>query len=298
MKYFRVAALVGLAVLSVGSVPMPDSVRLQSAPAVAPTSVAESASAGYSIFEGTMADLTWVQVEEASKQGSVVLLPTGVIEEHGPHMGLEIDAYAAYLASQITRRELENLGIRVLVAPPLYWGVNSETGRFPGSFSTRPETFKALLYDVLGSLQRWGFSDVFVLNTHGDIAHNQTLVEGIEEARRGLNISVYMLLTQGEALRYNVRGREGVLIQSDPAYNGPLPTHPEVHAGAFEVGLMAHYFPGLVDTELAKTLSPTSSFEPLGYWGDPAGFNPEASRDYFEAYYRASAEAIAERLRQ
>lgn len=296
IRFVAAVVITALLLLLAGSIPASNPMLLQTMATVSPTP-AKSADARYSIFSGTMVDMTWAQVETAAKEGATVLLPTAVIEEHGPHMGLGIDTYESYLACQITRRELEARGIKALIAPPLYWGINVSTGRFPGSFSTRTETFKALLYDVLNSLHRWGLSRVFVLNTHGDPTHNRTLVEGIDEARRGLGITAYVLLTRGEALRYGVTGHEGVLIQRDPAYKGPLPTHPEVHAGAFEVGMMAYYFPGLANIELAKTLPPTSSFEPLGYWGDPAGYNSEASHAYFEAYYQATAEAIAEQVR-
>lgn len=251
---------------------------------------------GYSIFGETMVELSWTQVERAAKEDAVVLFPTGVIEEHGPHMSLGIDAYESYLACEITRRNLQVRGIKALIAPPLYWGVNEDTGHFPGSFSLRPETLKAVLYDLLGSLQGWGFSHIFVLNTHGDPAHNRALAGGVEEARKSLGSKAYFVLTRGQAMRYGLSGGGGVLIQRDPPYDGPLPTHPEVHAGAFEVGMMVNYFPSEVDVELAKTLQPTDSFEPLGYWGDPAGFNAEASKKYFEAYYQMSAEAIASQL--
>lgn len=251
---------------------------------------------GYSIFGETMVELAWTQVETAAKEDAVVLLPTAVIEEHGPHMSLGIDAYESYLACQITRRNLEARGFKVVIAPGLYWGINEDTGRFPGSFSLRPDTLKAVVYDLLESLHRWGFTHIFVLNTHGDPTHNRALASGIEEARKSLGSKAYFVLTRGEVMRYGLSGRDGVLIQQDAPYDGPLPTHPEVHAGAFEVGMMVNYFPSEVDVELAKTLQPTNSFEPLGYWGDPAGFNAEASKKYFEAYYQMSAEAIASRL--
>jgi creatinine amidohydrolase len=290
---------VGLAALLAACAPTPSAMPSPTVAAATstPTPTAKSAvNGGYSIFEGTMVELPWTQVEKAAKEGAIVLLPTAVIEEHGPHMGLGIDAYESYLACQITRRYLGSRGVKVVIAPPLYWGINVDTGRFPGSFSMRPETLKAVLYDLLDSLHRWGFSNVFVLNTHGDPDHNRALAGGIEEARKGLGSKAYFILTRGEAMRYGVGGRDGVLIQQDPPYDGPLPTHPEVHAGAFEVGMMVNYFPGEVDVELAKTLQPTNGFEPLGYWGDPAGFNAEASKKYFEAYYRMSAEAITSQL--
>lgn len=36
---------------------------------------------GYSIFDETMVDMAWPEVEKASREGAIVLFPTGVIEE-------------------------------------------------------------------------------------------------------------------------------------------------------------------------------------------------------------------------
>jgi len=43
------------------------------------------------IFEETMAHMTYVQIEEAARKGAIVLFPTAVIEEHGPHLPLAVD---------------------------------------------------------------------------------------------------------------------------------------------------------------------------------------------------------------
>ena len=87
---------------------------------------------GYSIFDDTMVDMNWLEVEKAAEEKAIVLLPTGVIEEHGPHMGLGVDTYCGYLLCKVTRKRLEDKGIRTLIAPPYYWGINNATGSFPG----------------------------------------------------------------------------------------------------------------------------------------------------------------------
>lgn len=132
--------------------------------------------------------MTWPEVERAAKDGAIVLLPTGVIEEHGPHLRLDTDTYMAYLRCKLIRRELEKRGIKTIIAPPFYWGVNHATGAFPGSFSSRPETVKAVIYDLLSSLKRWGFESVFVVNNHGDFYHNKAIIEGVKEAWAGTGI--------------------------------------------------------------------------------------------------------------
>ena len=43
------------------------------------------------IFDETMAQMTFVQIEEAARKGAIILFPTSVIEEHGPHLPLDVD---------------------------------------------------------------------------------------------------------------------------------------------------------------------------------------------------------------
>ena len=48
------------------------------------------------IFKDTISEMTYEQVENLVAQEAVVLLPIGIIEEHGPHLPLETDIYLAY----------------------------------------------------------------------------------------------------------------------------------------------------------------------------------------------------------
>ena len=48
------------------------------------------------IFEDAMSEMTYEQVENLVVQEAVVLLPIGIIEEHGPHLPLGNDIYLAY----------------------------------------------------------------------------------------------------------------------------------------------------------------------------------------------------------
>jgi creatinine amidohydrolase len=70
------------------------------------------------IFEETMAHMTYVQIEAAAQEGTIVLFPVGVVEEHGPHLPLAVDVYGAYLQSREVKSELEKKGIKSLIAPP------------------------------------------------------------------------------------------------------------------------------------------------------------------------------------
>ncbi len=271
---------------------------------------------GYSIFDETMVDMAWPQVEKAAQGGAVILFPIGVIEEHGPHMGLGVDTYLAYLRCKLLRRELETRGLKALIAPPFYWGINHNTGSFSGSFTVRRETMKAVLGDTLACFKRWGFSYVFVVNNHGDGEHNLTILEAVKEARIDTGIKVYFLLSGVDAkVRFRLTGKEHyILIQPSPQTQEPPPRYFDIHAGATETGVMLHYFPDQVNKELAKTLKPTNlilqdlmawdqgwedakKIAPVGYFGDPASFDPEAGRQRTETSVKRMADLIENFLR-
>ena len=244
---------------------------------------------GYSIFHETMADMTWPEVEQAAKAKAIVLLPIAVIEEHGPHMGLGTDTYLTYYACKTVRSELEKRNIRAIVAPPFYWGINTSTGSFPGSFTVRKETMKAVLYDIHASLQKWGFTQVVSGNLHGDPDHGAAIWEAIREIRKGLGMEASGVCGESALSRFGLTGQEPfVIVQKEPAFAG----YRDVHAGAAETGAMLAHFPDQVNLELARTLQPQESFSPLGYWGAPAKFDVEAARQFDEARYRMTADAI------
>jgi creatinine amidohydrolase/Fe(II)-dependent formamide hydrolase-like protein len=71
--------------------------------------------------------------------------------------------------------------------------------------------------------------------------------------------------------------------------------HQDPHAGAFETAEMAAFYPQNVNLEVAKTLKPSTYFDPLGYWGDPASYDEiklEDIKTMGNAIITATVEAI------
>jgi len=247
-----------------------------------------------------MVNMTWPEIEKAVQRGAIVLLPTGVIEEHGPHLNLGVDAYCSYLACKLTKQDLETKGINTLIAPPYYWGINTVTSSFPGSFTVRKATFKAVLYDILACLKRWGISYVFNINWHGDYEHNVTILESIEEARDDIGVRAYCVLEDAKAKRFGLKGKEPhVIIWKSRPPLGPHPSYLEIHGGSTETSIMSYYFPKEMNPKLAKKLKSTDltvedlalwrkggkdakRLTPLGYFGDPASFDRSAGKKLME----------------
>lgn len=251
----------------------------------------------YSIFENTMADMTWKELEEKAAAKAPVLFPIGVIEEHGPHLPLGADIYWAYAVCRRVQSVLAKQGIGALIAPPYYWGINHCTGAFPGCFSLRPETMKQVLLDIFANLSRFGFQKVYCANYHGDPVHNQTILSAAQDANRLSGVHVRIFMEPYETGEYGLTGTEDFLLLDEAEYppelfdmgsaaeQGLL----DIHAGAFETAVMEHLYPGSADVALAKKLPSYSLNEqsfadwcvgdaiarktvPLGYAGNPAGY--------------------------
>ncbi len=263
-------------VLAGCGIALPGSARAQAVP-TAPADVAATPTTtvprqGYSIFRGTMVELTWPEVKAAASSGALVLLPAAVIEEHGPHMGLGADTYMAYFACRQLQEALATRRVPAVIAPPVYWGVMQlhETGAYPGSFTVRPETMHALLYDVLTDLQRWGFRRVFLVELHGDRVFEQVQLAVMKAARDSLGLAFFNPTT--------VRGGSGPV-----RFRVSNPYQPDYHAGAIETAWIHRFFPEEVSVERARSLPPENSFHPLGYVGDPGSYanvDPDATQSF------------------
>ena len=106
-------------------------------------------------------DLNWLQVEEYLSRDDRVVLPVGSTEQHG-YLSLETDNILAERVSAEAAEPLE-----VLVLPALAYGLTPSFAAYPGSPSLRPETFLAVLRDLLDSLHGQGFRRFLVVNGHG-----------------------------------------------------------------------------------------------------------------------------------
>jgi len=267
------------------------------------------------IFEETMAHMTYVQIEKAARDRAIVLFPTGVIEEHGPHLPLAVDVYGSYLQSRAIKSELEVKEIKTLVAPPFYWGVNIATGSFGGSFTSREETVISVLFDAMACVKRWGFDQIFFINHHMDGGHVKALGKAIQKARMEIGIGAFWVLDQFFARRLGFKKDEPhLLIHKSLIASGPPPANLNIHAEAYETSFMLHYLPDLVNFEVWKTLKPTNltlkdlevwskggnearRVTPQGYFGDPMSADPERGRRAIEAYGKVAADVIEDFVR-
>jgi creatinine amidohydrolase len=105
------------------------------------------------------------QVAEAARRGGVAVLPTGAIEQHGPHLPLDTDSWSSFAIAARAAAQVER--VPVLVLPPLWWGLSPYWMVFPGTLTLRPETLLELIFDLSRSVAHHGFKKLLILNGHG-----------------------------------------------------------------------------------------------------------------------------------
>ena len=108
--------------------------------------------------------LTWPEMNEAIGQHKVVILPTGATEQHGRHLPLDVDVF---LTESVCLEAGKRNADRVLVLPPVSYGLNLHHIDFPGTIHIEPEVFIAFCLNITKSVAYHGFEKILIVNGHG-----------------------------------------------------------------------------------------------------------------------------------
>jgi creatinine amidohydrolase len=227
------------------------------------------------------------EVERLAHTGkALVILPVGVVEEHGAHLPLGVDSYAAEAYALATAPHLEEKGYDVIVAPTINYGVAHQALNFAGTLTLQPETLKSLVVDIGRSLAKHGFIRLVILNGHRDLSHMNTL----EAARRVLvDEKTAQVLCTGFASDPAITAacyRDGV----KQFYRSPRPDR-EGHGGESETSVALHCFPELVKQELIGQLEPNFNYDVEAFRNETKDYGTlSGGRGYFGWPQAASAE--------
>ncbi|HEX5692471.1 MAG TPA: creatininase family protein, partial [Roseiflexaceae bacterium] len=97
---------------------------------------------------------------------TLLVLPVGATEQHGPHLPVATDRLAVEHIARAAAQEAA-AQIPVLVAPTLPFGSSHHHIPFGGTLSLGTETYYRVLVDLAESLIASGFRRIFILNGHG-----------------------------------------------------------------------------------------------------------------------------------
>ncbi len=110
-----------------------------------------------------LAEATWPEVESFSRD-AVVLIPTGAVEQHGPHLPLMTDTL---IVEEIAKAAEAKLAQSVILCPTLWLGASLHHLSFSGTLSASFESYHVSLTAVIQSMQAHRFHRFLVLNGHG-----------------------------------------------------------------------------------------------------------------------------------
>lgn len=203
-----------------------------------------------------MAEMTWPEFSERLKNEPVVFLPTGMLEQHGPHLPMGVDHLLPTAIAEMVAQEVDGI-----VAPPINYGYKSmpRTGggpSFPGSTGLDGITLIHTVRDVIRELARHGVRRICVIDGHFE--NLWFLNEGIDLAMRevgGTGLRV-MCLQHWEFLTRDTL---------DVVFPDGFPGIELEHAAVLETSLMMHFFPDLVRTDRIPD-NPPMEAPPYDVW--------------------------------
>ena len=100
------------------------------------------------------------------KSFAPVVLATGAIEQHGPHLPVAVDALMGQVWISLALARLP-AGASCYVAPPITIGKSNEHTGFPGTLMISRDTLRSQIIAVARQIHAWGFRSLAVINTHG-----------------------------------------------------------------------------------------------------------------------------------
>lgn len=224
------------------------------------------------------------QLGQGSK--ALVILPVGVVEEHGAHLPLGLDSFAAEAYAASAAPHLEEAGYEVLVAPTINYGVARAAIDFPGTVSLEPETLRSMVVEIGRSLARHGLTRLAILNGHRDLHHMKALDGACALLASDKSMQVLVVGFAHDAEVTAACYREGVR----QFYQSPRPDR-EGHGGESETSVALHGFPDLVKREIIKELPPNFDYDVEAFRNETKDYaSLSAGRGYFGWPQAATAE--------
>jgi creatinine amidohydrolase/Fe(II)-dependent formamide hydrolase-like protein len=171
-------------------------------------------------------ELCWPDAAHRLDIVDTALLPVGAIEQHGPHLPLDTDAYDAdYLAKCVADGCSDP---QPLVLPLIAYGVSYHHEAFKGTISINNDTLASLVYDIGISVAKNGIKKLVIINGHGGNAPSLNFAA----QRINQDARIFVCVDTGET--------------SDVDVDSLIETPNDVHAGEIETSTSLAIRPHLV----------------------------------------------------
>lgn len=176
--------------------------------------------------------LTSKQIAELPKEKTLVILPIGAVEQHGPHLPVMTDAL---IGEATLEQALDKTRDRqqIWLLPPVSYGKSNEHLGLPGTISLSASTLQAVINDIAYSLQLSGFRKLLLFNTHGGNVDLLNVVS--REIRVQFGITVFHLAP------FSLGGAAGIIAPEELEFG--------IHGGDYETSIVKAIKPDWVQDD-------------------------------------------------
>ena len=244
-----------------------------------------------------LGDLSALQLSAELSKDSIVVLPLGAIEQHGPHLPLNTDFV---VADAVSRAAVEKFGAETnaWLLPTLPFTKSNEHAWAAGTMWLSATTMMSVIDDIGRCVAATPAKKLMFINGHGG------------------NSALMAMMNRELRLKY---GLQTCLAHPHmPADQGGSSAESElgmgVHGGVDETSVMLHLRPDLVDMSLAVRRVPeglaknehvkfggrvafgwlSNDFFPEGHIGDPTGASAELGARMFAGAVESLGGAMKE----
>lgn len=224
---------------------------------------------------------------------TLVVLPVGATEQHGPHLPVGTDTFTVEYVARAAAAEVAQT-IPIVVTPTLAFGSSHHHLIFGGTLSLSTETYYRVIYELTEALIISGFTKIFILNGHGG------------------NTELVHLVARDITFKHNAHVAAGpywsIAWDAVSAVAADMPGSLPGHAGVYETSQIMALRPELVneprphrDVSAPYPNQPYLTYRGAhyGFWRDidgytdsPAHADAEQGRRYLAAVVSAVAKAF------
>jgi creatinine amidohydrolase len=237
------------------------------------------------------------ELPTALTKDSIIVLPLGAIEQHGPHLPLNTDFV---VADEVSRRAVSNVGeeTQAWILPTLPFTKSNEHAWSGGTMWLSATTLMSVLDDIARSVASTSARRILFVNGHGGNSALTAMMNREIRLKWGLQTFLahpHMPADQGGS-------------------SGASELGMGVHGGMDETSVMLHLRPELVDMSVAVRRVPeklaenehvrfggrvafgwlSNDFFPEGHIGDPTGANAAVGEQMFSSAVSTLGDAIRE----
>ena len=126
-------------------------------------------------------ELSTITISSFNKDKTIIIIPGGIIEEHGPYLPSFTDGYwNEKFSDTLSKTMAKRKGWNVVIFPTIPLGNSgaNDVGSkysFPGTYTVRFETLRSIFMDLATEFGEQGFKYIFIIHAHGAPSHNRAL---------------------------------------------------------------------------------------------------------------------------